>query len=176
MGYLFLAMTAAAGFVASVACHFMGWLHIEPPWGKSVFVLHVGFLVLWFPLVIFATRTMPKGATGNVEHLLAELPKWVRRAVTVLLVHTFLNFAYFMYCTSQYPKRGVPFYLELRGFSGHWILFYGMAVTGFVALARLARKRKEHETVAYHALQRTRRECHGCNSCVPRAGSLSLGR
>ena len=27
-----------------------------------------------------------------------------------------------------------------------------------------------------HALQRTRRERHGCNCCVPCAGSLSLGR
>jgi hypothetical protein len=27
-----------------------------------------------------------------------------------------------------------------------------------------------------HALQRTRRGRRGCNRCVPRAGSLSLGR
>jgi hypothetical protein len=27
-----------------------------------------------------------------------------------------------------------------------------------------------------HALQRTRREHHGCNRCLPCAGSLSLGR
>jgi hypothetical protein len=145
MGYLFMAMMAAAGFVASVACHFMGWLHLEPPWGKSVFVLHIGIFVLWFPLVLFANRTMPKGVRGNMEHLLAELPGWVRRAGAVLFVYTLLNFGYFMYCASQYPKNGVPFYLELRGFSGHWILFYGVAAIGFIALARLARKRKEAE-------------------------------
>jgi len=33
---------AAVGFVASVACHLLGWLCIEPAGGKSVFVLHVG--------------------------------------------------------------------------------------------------------------------------------------
>jgi hypothetical protein len=147
MGYLLLAVIATAGLLASAACHLMGWLQIEPPWGKAVFVLHAGFLILWFPLVIFANRTMPKGASGNLEHLLAELPKWVRRVVAVLFVYALLNFAYFMYCTGQYPRHGVPFYIELRGFSGHWILFYGMAVIGFVALARLARKRKEHESV-----------------------------
>jgi ABC-type multidrug transport system permease subunit len=147
MGYLLLAVVAMAGLLASAACHLMGWFHVEPPWGKSVFVLHVGFLILWFPLVIFANRTMPKGAKGNLEHLLAELPKWVRRMVTGLFIYTLLNFAYFMYCTSQYPRHGVPFYIEMRGFSGHWILFYGMAAVGFVALARLARKRKEHEAV-----------------------------
>jgi len=111
-------------------------------------VLHVGFLVLWFPLVMFATRTMPKGAKGNVEHLLAEFPGWVRRAVTVLFVYALLNFVYFIYCTSQYPKHSVPSYIEVRGFSGHWMLFYGLAAIGFLALSRLARKRREHETVA----------------------------
>jgi hypothetical protein len=148
MGYLLLAVVASAGFLASVICHLMGWLHMEPPWGKSVFVLHVGFLVLWFPLVIFATRTMPKPGRGNLDHLLAELPKWVRSAVTVLFVYALLNFAYFMYCTSQYPKHEVPFYLELRGFSGHWMMFYGIAAIGFVALSRLAGKRRKNESIA----------------------------
>jgi hypothetical protein len=149
MGYLLLAGIAAAGFLVSVVCHLMGWLHIEPPWGRSVFVLHVGIFVLWFPLVMFANRTMPmpKRRRANLEHLFAELPKWARAAVTVLFVYAILNFAYFMYCASQYPRHKVPFYLELRGFSGHWMMFYGIAAFGFVALSRLARKRKDREPV-----------------------------
>src|SRR5438874_13777677 len=109
MGYLLLAVIAAAGLFASVGCHLMGWLQIEPPGGKSVFVLHVGFLVLWFPLVFFANRTMPKPGRGNFDHLLAELPKWVRGAAYILFVYALLNFAYFIYSTGQYPKHGVPF-------------------------------------------------------------------
>lgn len=146
MAYLLLAFIAAIGFIASAACHLMGWLHTEPPWGRSVFVLHIGILALWFPLVLFANRTMPKDAKNNLEHLLAEFPLWLRRASTLLFVYALLNFSYFMYCTSQYPKHEVPFYVELRGFSGHWMLFYGMALMGFVALARIARKRKMNET------------------------------
>ena len=142
MGYLLLAALATVGFLASLVCHILGWLNISPPGGKSVFVLHVGFLVLWFPLVLLANKTMPEGAKGNVEHLLAQFPKAVRRAVTVLFVYAILNFVYFMYCASQYPKHDVPFYIELRGFSGHWMLFYGVAAVGFFALARLARKRR----------------------------------
>jgi hypothetical protein len=30
----------------------------------------------------------------------------------------------------------------VRGFFGHWMMFYGVATAGFVALARLARKRR----------------------------------
>src|SRR2546423_5832796 len=121
MGYLVLALIAAAGLLASVVCHVMGCLHLEPPWGKSVFVLHIGFLILWFPLVLFANRTMPKPGRGNFDHLLAELPKWVRVGVYSLFVYALLNFAYFIYATSQSPKHRVPFPVELRGFSGHWM-------------------------------------------------------
>src|SRR4051812_45576744 len=121
MGYLLLATVAAVGFLASVACHIMGWLQMEPPWGKSVFVLHVGIFVLWFPLVLLANRTMPKPGRGNFEHLLAALPKWVRVPYTGLFIYALINFAYFIFSTRQYPKHGVPFSLELRGFSGHWM-------------------------------------------------------
>ena len=148
MGYLLLAIIAAVGLVASVACHLMGWLQVEPPWGKSVFVLHIGFLVLWFPLILFANRTMPKPGRGNMDHLLAELPRWVRVVTGCLFAYALLNFAYFIFCTRQYPKHGVPFSVELRGFSGHWMMFYGVASAGFVALARLSKKRKHHEHVS----------------------------
>jgi hypothetical protein len=148
MGYLLLAAVAAAGLLASASCHVMGWLNLEPPWGKSVFFLHVGIFVVWIPLVLFANRTMPKPGRGNFEHLLAELPRWVRYFTGGLFAYALLNFAYFIYCSSQYPKHGVPFSVEVRGFSGHWMLFYGWAVVGFVALARLARKRKTNEIVA----------------------------
>ena len=142
MLYCIAALVAAVGFVASVACHITGWLQVEPIGGKRVFVLHIGILVLWFPLVMMANRTMPKPGRGNVEHLMAELPKWARNAVSVLFVYALLNFAYFIYCTNQYPKHKVPFSVELRGFSGHWMVFYSAAWTGFVGLSRLARKRE----------------------------------
>ncbi|EEF61796.1 hypothetical protein [Pedosphaera parvula] len=145
MGYILLMVTALTGLIASIACHLMGWLHVEPPWGKSVFILHVGIFVVWFPLVILANRTMPKAGRNNMKHLLAVLPKWVRVACAVLFAYAILHFVYFIYCTQQYPKHGVPFYLELRGFSGHWMMFYGIASAGFVALGRLARKSKNAE-------------------------------
>jgi hypothetical protein len=147
VGYLFLALMATLGLVASIGCHFLGWLQIEPPLGKSVFLLHIGIFVVWIPLVLFANRTMPKSGRGNFEHLLAELPRWVRVATGCLFTYALLNFAYFIFCTRAYPKHGVPFWLELRGFSGHWMMFYGFATAGFIALERRARKRKQNGTI-----------------------------
>ena len=148
MGYLFLAGLSAAGFLASLVCHIMGWMLIEPPLGKAVFLLHAGIFVVWFPLVIFANQTKPSKEGGNMAHLIAELPTWMRVAGGFLVFYTIINFIYFLICTSKYPKNGVPFLLELRGFSGHWMLFYGFALAGFVALSRLARKRRSDQTVA----------------------------
>lgn len=142
-GYLFLAIVSGSGFVASVGCHVLGWLQLDPPWGKSVFMLHLGIFVVWIPFVIFTNSTMPKQADSNIEHLLAELPRWVRFVAGGMFVYTLINFAYFIYLTSQYPKNGVPFFIELRGFSGHWMLFYGVATAGFVALGRLSRRKTE---------------------------------
>jgi hypothetical protein len=136
-GFLLLAIVAAAGLIASIAVHVLSWLQIEPPGGKSVVVLHLGFLLIWFPLVLYANRTMPKAGQGNLDHLLAELPPWVRVAIGCLFAYALINFVYFLFLTRQYPKHGVPFFVELHGFSGHWMLFYGMATAGFIALARL---------------------------------------
>jgi len=137
--YLFLATLAGLGFLASVVCHVMGWLNIEPSMGQGVFVLHVGIFIVWIPLVISANWTMPKPGRGNFEHLLAELPKWVNHAFKGLFGYVAFNFIYFIYSTYQYPKHRVPFPVELRGFSGHWMFFYGAATAGFWGLARLSR-------------------------------------
>ena len=142
MAYLIMAFLAGAGFLASLGCHIIGLLQIEPPWGKSVFILHVGIFVVWIPLVFSANRTMPKRNRGNFDHLLVELPKWVRIATRVVFVYAAVNFVFFLVCASQYPKHKVPFTLELRGFSGHWLLFYGWATAGFIGLSRRARKLK----------------------------------
>lgn len=104
--------------------------------------LHVGIFLVWIPLVIMANRTKPTRGRGNMEHLLAQFPKWVRSVVYGVFIYALVNFGLFIFQTTKFPRHGVPFYLELRGFSGHWMLFYGWAAVGFVALRRLQRGRR----------------------------------
>jgi hypothetical protein len=142
MRYRLLALLAGAGLLASMACHLMAWLKITPPLGKAVFMLHVGIFAVWFPLIILGNRMAPKGSRG-VDSLIKELPKWVSTALGGLFAYALCNFAYFLYCTSSYPKHKVPFWLELRGFSGHWMIFYSVACAGFVAMMRLSKKQED---------------------------------
>jgi hypothetical protein len=153
MGYRLLAAISFLGLFASVGCHLAGWLGDDPPGGKAAFALHAGIFAVWVPLVVCANRTMPPGAGGNLDHLLAELPRWARAAVGALFGYALVNFVSFVWSAGQYPKGGVPLALEVRGVSGHWMLFYGVAWAGFVALARLARlARKRPAPVASAAL------------------------
>lgn len=146
MGYFLLSGIAVLGLIASAACHVMGWLHLEPPLGKVVFILHIGIFPLWFPLVILANRASAGSKRGNFDFVVSALPKWVGIAAGGLFVYALLNFAYFIYCTAPYPKNKVPFYLELRGFSGHWMMFYGWAAAGFAGLGFLRRRKLEEES------------------------------
>lgn len=87
------AVLAVAGLLASIACNIIGWLPIKPPLGKSAFVLHVGCLLLWIPLILITNRTMPKRDGKNFQHLLSVMPKWMRSAVSALFLYAMLNFA-----------------------------------------------------------------------------------
>ncbi len=133
---------AGLGLLCSVVVHVLSIARIEAPLGDAIWLLHAGIFVVWVPLVLAATRTMPKGATGNLDHLLATFPPWVRHAVGALFVYTAVNFGWFIWQTRQYPKHHVPYVVVVHGFSGHWLLFYGVATMGFLALRRLERAKQ----------------------------------
>jgi cytochrome b561 len=150
MGYLLLAFVAVMGFAASLGCHVMGWLGIEPPFEDVSTILHVGLFVVVVPLVYFSSKTMPATADkkNNLKHLFAELPKWIEKTLPYLAAYLVFNFVFATYSIEQYPKNREPPYLTIRLFSGHWMLFYGMSALGFVGLFRLSRKKKATESDA----------------------------
>jgi hypothetical protein len=143
MFYSLLATLAAIGFFASLVCNILGWMHVNPSYGQSVFWLHIGALGLFFTLIYFGNKTMPESSRSNLAHLTAELPRWVSAGLVILFAYALLNFAWSVYCTSSYPKGKVPMWLDVRIFSGHWMLFYGLEWAGFVGLGRLSRRRVE---------------------------------
>ena len=46
------------------------------------------------------------------------------------------HFIFFIYLTSHYPKNGVPLYLQIRSFSGHWMGFHMVTTLGYCELRR----------------------------------------
>jgi hypothetical protein len=141
--YRLVATLAFLGFTASLICHILGWLRINIPGGETIFILHIAIFAFWVPLVILATKTMPPDSKkGNFEHLLAELPRWARHAFTAIFIYMFFNFAFFLFAAPKFPRNALPQYVLLRGFSGHWMMFYSAATLGFIGLARLAETKR----------------------------------
>ena len=56
-----------------------------------------------------------------------------------MFAYALVNFVVFVVMTTHYPKHQVPVWLELRGFSGHWMMFYCVALAGFIGRRRLSR-------------------------------------
>ncbi len=142
MGYKTLSAVAFAGFVVSVVLHILACLGVEVPNGSWVFFLSVGIFPLWFLLIMAGNRTRPSAGRGNMKHLTAEVPKWIRTGFSLVGVYAIFNFFYFLHLASKYPKHAVPFSLELRGISGYWMLFYGMSAMGLFGLHRFMLKQK----------------------------------
>jgi hypothetical protein len=143
MKSVFAALSALgmAGFVASLLVHICALLQYPSLFGKWVWALHIGIFPSFFILVIYADKTKPaKSGRNNFSHLMKQLPPWVTKVSTAFVVYALLNFAVFIYQTTQYPKKGVPEWLIQRGFSGHWLIFHGAIFCGFWGLYLLRAK------------------------------------
>jgi hypothetical protein len=121
---------AGIGLVLSIVVHVFSLFGVALPLKDAVFLLHMGIFVIWLPVVAL-NQGKRKG-----NDFFSRGPKWAQRLLTVIFVYAIANFIYF--AATQPPRSsrksgssnpappGV-----LRGFSGHWILFYS---AGFMVL------------------------------------------
>jgi len=123
------AVIAAAGFVLSLATHLMALAGHAPPGGGLVWGLHFGIFAVWIPAVWIGNRNVRRlDRKLDWKDTMAGCPVWMRRALQVVFVYAIINFVLFMLTTAGHPRpigRAPAF--VLRGFSGHWMAFYGAA-------------------------------------------------
>lgn len=133
-----------------------------------VIVLHVGAILASFPTILVLKREgLLTGAEGDdttslPKRILSTRPKWVRTICVLLMVYTVVNFALFIITSfegspeieggqyilqnkgkvirqiseQEYHERRAA---EIRGFSGHWMMFY------FLSFAILVTRRTPAE-------------------------------
>jgi hypothetical protein len=134
-----LMLLAALGFSLSVAAHVASIAGVPLPGGQSVWLLHAGIFVVWFPTALIASRIMRGVRRQDVWKVtLSGCPAWMRLAAKVLIGYVIVNFVYFMATSGQrVHSSGAAPPSVIRGFSGHWMLFYGVA---FMTLYSVSRK------------------------------------
>jgi hypothetical protein len=112
---------AAAGLALSIIVHVLAFFGITLPIKDGVFALHMGIFIIWIPVV-----ALSKGRNRN--DFFKQGPKWMQRALTMVFVYAIGSFIYFIANTPRNEKKssaGKPAPANVvRGFSGHWILFY----------------------------------------------------
>lgn len=124
------------GLVASVLLHVTALLGYDLGLGASVFALHFGVFVVWFPVMLFAgkmvrgrrTSMWDVGGFMSWKHMFSGCPAWMVHFLYVLFAYVMLNFFLFMQTATHTMSGAADTSPQvLRGFSGHWLLFYYVA-------------------------------------------------
>lgn len=122
---------AACGLALSITAHCMALAGVPIPGGRLVWGLHIGIFAVWLPTVLASMKMTRHASRKDVWKIaLAGCPVWMRRAGYVLFGYAILNFIVFMATTASQPKQqqsGDTPPSIVRGFSGHWMIFYGAA-------------------------------------------------
>ena len=139
IAYPFL-LLAGLGLLLSLTAHVLALFGKTIPGGGLVWTLHIGIFLVWIPAIILSRRMLRDvRREHHMETVLAACPRWLRLAIKIIFVYGILNFFLFMASTMGHPKpTGTAPPAVIRGFSGHWMIFYGAAFVTFYATIRSA--------------------------------------
>jgi hypothetical protein len=161
-------LLSAVGFVLSLIVHLAGLAGIAPPGGGLVWGLHAGAIVVSLPVVLVATRI-----AGGLNHkdawkvMLSGCPNWMRQAFFVLFAYAILNFLWFAVTTSGQPKpKGVAPPSVIRGFSGHWMVFYAAAFATLYSVIQAPELLRRRNCPEGHPVSVTDHFCPRCGRLV----------
>ena len=119
---------AGLGFALSVTSHILALLDV--PLTTWVFSLHLGIFVVWFPTVLIGQRmARDTGSRDFWRVVLRGAPSWMKSVLGVLFAYAIGNFVLFILRarTHNVTSGNVASPSVVRGFSGHWMVFYGAA-------------------------------------------------
>jgi hypothetical protein len=136
---VFLGMIyAACGFVISLLAHVMAVFGNMPGGNGLFFALHIGiFPIFGLVILLFGQNATSSKGWGAFKLILSGCPRWMHYLVYASFIYAFINFALFIlqgFVSSQ-PMQSDgsdPPAMVWRGFSGHWMLFYSVALAGLM--------------------------------------------
>ncbi|HEY4968851.1 MAG TPA: hypothetical protein VII35_03035 [Steroidobacteraceae bacterium] len=120
---------ALLGFGLSVAAHVLALTGIVPPLPQPMFVfaLHAGIFIVFVPAVLISRQRAQGGARTNLNDIARGSPLWIGALLLLLFAYAVVNFV-LVFSLDNAPRgtalTGNEFLKTLRGFSGHWMLFY----------------------------------------------------
>jgi len=157
-----LVYIAGLGLLASAAAHVATFLGVNPKRAMpGVMVLHLLTFIVGIPAAFMARKACAKDDPWSFWGIITRhAPLWMKVLPMVLLPYSFFNFFHTSFVLNQ---RGVPSTslglkalvshgkvirrltdeeyerhqaYSVRGYSGHWMLFYAVAMTVLYSLAK----------------------------------------
>jgi hypothetical protein len=165
--YPFL-LLSALGFVLSLVSHIAAVLGRQGPLGESSWLLHVGIFVVWIPTVLISQRiTRNANQRDFWKVAFRGAPTWMRYSFYGVGIYAVANFLLFIATDSSHQHTsgaGMPPSV-VRGFSGHWLAFYGAA---FVILYSAAHITNWNPTCPNgHKISPLANFCEECGARIP---------
>jgi Protein of unknown function (DUF3592) len=163
--WVFIAF-ALVGFVLSL------WFHIRAIMGHSapdsVFVLHVGIFVVWFPAVLAAIKLQGGGRGKDLwKRVLRGDPDWVRYVTYGIFGYSWISMMA-NFGGGKHPQSGPdPDASTLRSFSCVWMAFYSMAAA--ILYSAVRQTSTTNRCVNGHAVSANSRFCEICGQPISHA-------
>lgn len=176
-GYLDLAaypcmVLAALGFVLAAYAHVAAVLGMTTFMGNWIWALHIGIFVVWFPAVLVGqsvSRNVPRNDFWKVA--LLGCPDWMKTAMKGVIGYALANFLYFVVFQSPGRHAATADPATVRGFSGHWLVFYGAAFCVMYSVRRRPDLLKETRCPQGHPANPLLDYCGACGERVTKPGA-----
>ena len=126
--------------------HVSALLGVGCPFGDAAWVLHVGIFVVWLPAVI-ASQSMVRDFKQRDfwKATFRACPRWMKHMAYFFFAYTFLNFFICFIAgiggAAAGESDGDTPSTVFRGFSGHWMAFYSIAMAILYSAAHV----REHD-------------------------------
>lgn len=161
--FLFMCLSLL-GLALSIAAHIMALSGAEIPGGQLILALHVGIFVVWIPTVLISIRTTRYVNRHDFWKVaLSGCPVWMRKTLYMLFAYAIFNFILIVPTTTNVlPSLGNATSAQLRGFSGHWMVFYAAAFAVLYSALHAPELFKERKCPLGHVVDSAANYCPTC--------------
>jgi len=160
-------LLAGCGFILSATAHCLALANAEIPGGKYVWGLHIGIFVVWLPAVLICNQATRIARRRDLwKQVLGACPGWMRWSLYAVFGYGILNFIYFVATTGSqhFQMTGDAPDPVIRGFSGHWMIFYGAAFAIFYSRLNAPQLYSGCKCPLGHTVSPLDRYCPECGS------------
>lgn len=155
---------ALAGLGASILVHLTAAVGLPNPFGRAAWGLHGGIFVVGLPTFL-AARRMPRPVDRKDfwRVLLRGCPSWAMRGLYGLFAYAIVNFLLF---AAGLLGDANDEAVKLRGFSGHWMVFYAAAAAALHSVAHAAEHDETRRCANAHPASPLAKYCEECGAPV----------